>query len=255
MSTPASVLTTLETVNRRVLGAFVCVDAMTGLAVLRPMTVSAGHWNIKPNRSGTYVIFDGPGFTALTTEFWPTAPWPAAVNVEVTLQDPNRGYLARRATVQAPQSVPAIFTPQKVTLYPQPSAPVGPNWCVIHASVTRQGSSPPVGLPWAILRVVRESDSAVLATAQTDANGEALIGVIGLTVEANTSSTGPVTVSTVPVTVTACFDPGVLQQPAGWVANPDDILGNLTNAALLHSSQSVQMGAGMETSLSFGITV
>jgi hypothetical protein len=248
-------MATLETVDRRVLGAFICVDAITGLSIVQPLSVSAPPWNIKPNRSGVYVVFDGPGFDILTTQFYPTTPWPAPVGVEVTLQDPNGRYQSRRAKVQAPQSVPAIFTPQSVTLYPQASAPVGPNWCTIRASVTRSGTAPPVGLPYAVLRVVRQSDSTVLATAQTDANGEALIGVIGLTVQANTSSTGPVTVSTVPATVTAYFDPSVLTQPSGWVANPDDILSNVTNAALLQSSQPVQLGSGVETSLSFAIAV
>jgi hypothetical protein len=268
----------LETVDRRGLGAFVCVDAITGLTVVQPMAVSAGAWTVKPNRSGVYVIFDGPGFHALTTQFLPTGTWPAAASFEVTLTDANRRYLPRRAGVKAPMTVPAIapsaggvvpnpavtaalansttvFDPQRVTLYPLPSAAVGPRWSTIHASVTRQGSAPLAGVPWAVLQVVRQSDKAVLATGQTDANGEALLAVVGLTTQASTSASGPVTVSTVPVTVTAYVDPSVLTQPQGWIANPDDILTNLTRATLKSSSQSVQMGPGVEVNLSFAIAV
>ncbi len=242
----------LETVDRRALGAFICVDAITGLSVVQAIPVSAGPWTVKPNRSGVYVIFDGPGFDALTGQFIPTGTWPAAVSFEVTLTDANRRYLPRRASVKAPMAAPTIG---RVTLYPLPSSAVGPNWSTIHASVTRQGTTPAAGLPWAVLQVVRQSDKAVLATGQSDANGEALLAVVGLTMQAGTSASGPVTVSTVPVTVTAYFDPTVLTQPQGWIANPDDILSNLTNATLKSTSQTVQMGPGMELSLSFAIAV
>jgi hypothetical protein len=268
----------LETVDRRVLGAFICVDAITGLSVVQPIPVSTAQWTVKPNRSGVYVIFDGPGFNALTTQFVPAGAWPAAVSFEVTLMDANRRYLPRRANVKAPMTVPTIgpspggvvpnpavtaalansasvFDPQRVTLYPMPSAAVGPNWSTIHASVTQQGTTPAKGLPWAVLQVVRQSDKAVLAEGQTDTNGEALLAVVGLTMKASTSASGPVTVSTVPVTVTAYFDPSVLTQPQGWIANPDDILSKMTNTALKSSSQQVQMGPGVELSLSFAITV
>ena len=95
----------------------------------------------------------------------------------------------------------------------------------------------------------------MLATGQTDANGEALLAVVGLTVQANTGGTGPVTVSTVAATVTAYFDPSVLSQPAGWIPNPDDILTNLSNPALKSSSQAVELTSGQEMAMSFAITV
>lgn len=255
-----------ETVDRRILGAFVCVDAITGSSVTPaiPVTVPL-MWTVKPNRSGIYVIFDGPGFDALTDEFIPSGTWPAPVSFEVTLQDPSLRYLPRRANVQAPQAVPAIppvpasptgvFAPQQVAVYPSPAAAFGPNWAVIHASVTASGATPAQGLPWAVLQVVQTSDNTVLATGQTDANGEALLAVIGLTVQANTSGGGPVTVSTVAATVTAYFDPTILSQPAGWIPNPDDILTNLSNPSLLTSSQTVQLGSGQEMSMSFSLTV
>jgi hypothetical protein len=139
-------------------------------------------------------------------------------------------------------------------MYPSPAAVIGPNWASIHASVTRQGTNPAQGLPWAILRVVRNSDHAVIATGQTDANGEALIAVVGLKAQANPSGHGPVTITTVAATVTALFDPGVLTKPAGWIPNPDDILSNPANPALKSNSQPVQLGPGQEVSMKFSIT-
>jgi hypothetical protein len=268
-----------ELVDRRILGAFVCVDAISGSSVANPISATAPQWTLKPNRNGVYVIFNGPGLDRLTTQFLPSGAWPGPVSFEVTLQDPNRRYLPRRANVQAPLKVPAIlpapagsasnpaavaalqdpasvFDPQRVALYPAPSAPIGPNWGVIHASVTRSGMAPAQGLPWAVLQVTRNSDNAVLATGQADASGEALLAVLGLSVQPSTSGTGPVTVSTVAATVKAFFDPGVpIPPPPGWIPNPDDILSNLSNPALKSSSVAVQLGSGLELSMSFAISV
>jgi hypothetical protein len=267
-----------ESVDRRILGAFVCVDSITGNSIPGPIPITAPQWTVKQNRSGIYVIFDGPGFDLLTTQFIPSTTWPPPATFEVTFQDPNLRYLPRRANVQAPQNVPVIppaptgsatnpaaiaalqnpatvFDPQRVRLYPAPSASIAPNWAVIHASVTRSGTTPPKGLPWAVLQIIRSSDNAVLATGQSDANGEALLAVLGLSPQPNTSGTGPVTVSTVAVTAKAFFDPSVLTQPAGWVPNPDDILNNVSNPALKSASQPLQLGSGQELAINFAISV
>ncbi len=267
-----------DIVDRRILSALVCVDAMTGLSLSAPLPVTAPQWTLKANRSGVYVVFDGPGMRALTTQFVPSGTWPAPTTFEVTLQDPNRRYLPRRAKVGAPMKVPVIapttggsaanpaaiaalqdptsvFDPQRVPLYPAPSAAFGPNWAVIHASVVKSGSTPPQGLPWAILQVTRTSDGAVLATGQADANGEALLAIIGLSMTASTTGTGPVTISTVDVTVKAYFDPSVLTQSSSWIPNPDDILTNLSNPALKSASQPAQLDSGQELAMSFAISV
>ncbi|MGA3345122.1 MAG: hypothetical protein ABSC76_09670 [Terracidiphilus sp.] len=258
----------IENVDRRVLGAFVCVDAITGNSVVPAIPVTAPQWTVTPNRSGIYVIFNGPSFDSLTDQFIPSGTWPAPVSFEVSLQDPSLRYLPRRANVQAPLAIPAyppvptaptpptgVFAPQQVSVYPSPAGVIGPNWASIHASVTLQGTTPPQGLPWAVLQVIQNSDNSVLATGQTDANGEALLAVVGLTVQANTGGTGPVTVSTVAATIKAYFDPSVLTQPAGWIPNPDDILTDLTNPAFKSSSQAVELSSGLEIALSFAITV
>ena len=267
-----------ESVDRRILGAFICVDSITGNSIPGPIPVTAPQWALKQNHSGVYVIFDGPGLDSLTTQFIPSTTWPTPVSFEVTLQDPNLKYLPRRANVKTPQSVPVIppapagsetnpaaiaalqnpatvFDPQKVPLYPSPSAPFGPNWAVIHASVIRSGTTPPQGLPWAVLQITRNSDNAVLATGQSDVNGEALLALLGLSPQPNTSGTGPVTLSTVAVTAKAFFDPSVLTQPVGWVPNPDDILSNVSNPALKSVSQALQLGSGQEFSVNFAISM
>ncbi|MGD0939009.1 MAG: hypothetical protein ABR905_04795 [Terracidiphilus sp.] len=255
----------IENVDRRVLGAFVCVDAITGNSVIPAIPVTAPQWTVTPNRSGIYVIFDGPGFDALTDEFTPSETWPAPVSFEVSLQDPSLRYLPRRANVQAPIAAPSyppvptpptgVFAPQQVAVYPSPAGVIGSNWASIHASVTLVGTTPPQGLPWAVLQVVQNSNNAVLATSQTDLNGEALLAMVGLTVQANTGGSGPVTTSTVAATITAYFDPSVLSQPTSWIPNPDDILNNLTNPALKSSSQAVELSSGQEMAMSFAITV
>ncbi len=255
----------IENVDRRILGAFVCVDAITGNSVVPAIPVTVPEWTVKPNRSGIYVIFNGPNLDLQTDEFIPSGTWPNPVKFEVSLQDPSLRYLPRRADVHAPLAVPAyppvpatptgVFAPQQIPVYPSPATTIGSNWASIHASVTRQGTTPPQGLPWAVLQVVRDSDHTILATGQTDANGEALLAVVGLTVQANTGGGGPVTVSTVAATITAYFDPSTLSQPAGWIPNPDDILTNLSNPALKSSSQAVQLGSGQELAMSFALTV
>jgi hypothetical protein len=267
-----------ESVDRRILSAFICVDAISGKSLPDPIPVTTQMWTVKPNRSGIYVIFDGPTFGLQTTQFIPSGSWPGPSSFEVTLQDPSRRYLPRRANVQAPLKVPTIpppppgsstnpaavaalqdptsvFDPQRVQLYPAPSAAIGPNWAAIHASVTRSGTTPTKGLPWAVLQVIRNSDSIVLATGQSDPSGEALLAVPGLSVQPSASSSGPVTVSTVAVTVKVFVDPTVLTQPPSWIPNPDDIVLNLSNPALVSASLPATLSAGQELSMSFTISV
>lgn len=230
-----------ESVDRRVLGGFVFVDAITGASVVDPLAVTSTSLQLQANRSGVYAIFDAPGFSGLITQFNPAAAgWPAPQSFEITVQDPSLRYLTRRAQVQAPQSLTSVFSPQKVPLYASPSAVLAPNWAVVRASVTGSDNS---GLPWAAVKVLK-SDNTSAATGMTDARGEALLAVMGLGVQVSANASGAVTEITIPVTVQAWFDPSVLQQPAGWIPNPDDILGNLSNAALKTGTQTGVLGAG-----------
>jgi hypothetical protein len=229
-----------ESIDRRVLGGFVFVDAITGASIVDPLKVTSTILQLRLNRSGVYAIFDAPGFVAQTNQFIPAAPWPAVQSFEVTARDPSLRYLARRAQVQAPQSLTGVFSPQQIPLYASPSAVLAPNWAVVRASVTGSAGN---ALPWAVLQVIK-SDNTVAAAGMTDARGEALLAVMGLGVQVSANASGAVTETTIPVTVQAWFDPSVLQQPAGWIANPDDILGNLSNASLKTGKLSGTLGAG-----------
>lgn len=224
MSSPAL----REWTDRRVLGGLLFVDAITGSAIPDPLRVASAQLQLRPNRSGVYVVFDGPGFRALTTQFIPDgASWPGPQSFEISVQDPSLRYLARRAQIQAPQPLNAATTLQTVTLYPSAAAEVAPNWAVVRASVVGTSGA---GLPYCVLRIVR-GDNSVAATAITDVRGEGLLAVAGIGVQVSGDVSGAVTETTTPVTVQAWFDPAARNQPAGWIPNPDDILGSLSSTA------------------------
>jgi len=217
-----------ESVDRRVLGGITFTDAITNTAVLSALSIRSSLLQLQPNRSGVYVVFDGPAFHGLTLEFNPApASWPPPQSFEVTVQDPSLNYLGRRVQIQAPQPLTST-APQTVALYPAAAARTEPNWAVIRASVTGTSGA---GLPWAVVQAIK-SDNTVAATGVTDARGEALLAVPGLGIQVSADGSGSVTEVTIPVTVQAWFDPTVQAQPAGWVPNPDDILGNLSNPQL-----------------------
>jgi len=251
-----------ESVDRRALGAFRCIDSITGSSVVEPMATSSTQLTVKPNHSGIYVIFNGPGLSALTTQFSPptAATWANPSSFEVTIQDPRRRYLPRRVQLQAPQALGALsdaasfFNPQSVTLYPNGAAPILPNWAVVRVSVVRTGT-PPNGLPWAVTRVTRTSDNTVLATGMADSQGEALMAVAGMGAQVSKNAAGAVTDVTVGVTVDAWFDTDIQKQPVGWIPNPDDVLNNLAKATVKHNSANAQIAAGQAVSLSIVISV
>ena len=106
------------------------------------------------------------------------------------------------------------------------------------------------------MQVVNTDGSAVLATGQTDTNGRSAAGGDRAhVVQPNPMGGGDVTVSSVSATVTAYFLPANLTEPSGWVPNPDDTLSNLSNAALVSSSQPVSFSSGQQLSLSFALTL
>lgn len=230
-----------ELVDRRILSAFRCVDAITGNAVQSPLNVNGTGWTLRANRSGIFVVFDGPQLEPLTTQFIPTLPWPPATPFEVTIADPALQYLPRRASVTAPAVAPAV---QSINVYRGPAAPTSPNWTVVRASVVRAGTTQ--GLPWTVLQLVNASDHSTLATSVADVNGEALLAVAGLKLRGT---------QTVAVTIQAWFDPTNSTQPASWTPNPDDILTNLSNPNLKSATQSAQLAVGQELAASIPISL
>ena len=231
----------MDKVNRRVLGGFFFIDAITGDPISAPLPVEGGPLTLRVNRSGIYGVFDAPGFSKLTTEFIPTAAdWPPTVpRWEISVSDPSLRYLPRRAMVKSPQALDDVLTPQPLTLFPGPSATVEPNWAVIRASVRDTSGN---GLPWVFLQALN-TDNSVFASGMTDTRGEALLAKAGLGLQISSVATDPVTAATVPVTVKAWFDPSVMTQPKGWVPNPDDIAANLSSASLKTGTQTGAAGA------------
>lgn len=224
----------LENVDRRVLGAFRCVDAVSKAHILEPMTVQSKQLDLRQNASNIWVVFDASGMHDLTTQFDVTSPWPAPTSWEVSIRSSSRRYLARRADLKmprklAPTSDPdSVMVAQDVVMYPAPTASPLPNWALVRASVTRIGTT--VGLPWAVLRVTRDSDQAELATGMSNENGDALLAIPGLGIAASQNGGGAVSEPTIDATVTAFWDPSISTQPKPWVPNPDLILNDLANA-------------------------
>jgi hypothetical protein len=259
-----------ESVDRRILGAFVCIDAMTGNSIPGPLLASNPLWRLKPNQSGIFVIFDGPGFNEQTGQFVPAGTWPAAVSFEITIQDPQGRYLPRRATIKAPLAVPAVtaanistvtsdpttvFDPQPVKLYPTAAAAVSPNWAVIRVSVVRT-TPPSNGLQGAYVRADSVPAGAKpLAEGVTGPNGETILVVRGLTTQVSGSAAGPLTVSTTPVNVTAWFDPSNLNPPAGRILDPQTLIDKIAGGTLATNSVAGSIGAGTRLNLNITIAV
>jgi hypothetical protein len=252
----------VENVDRRVLGAFRCADSITGASIQAPLVVSSPVLKIRQNHSGIWVIFNGPGFALVTDDFLPSGSYPPSAPFVITIQDPSGTYLSRQATLNVPPpltpvSDPAsMFNPRTIVLYGTAGLPIGQNWAVVRASVTRSGITPPEGLGNALVQVTRTSDSALLATGMTDKRGEALVAVQGIGVRASSNASGAVLEATTAVTVRAFFDATILTQPAGWVPDPDQLLGNVGGASIKTAApQAVQLGAGLSISVSFSISV
>jgi hypothetical protein len=256
-----------EFVDRRVLGGFQCVDAVTNGSIADPLNISTDPLTLRLNRSGVYAVWDAPGLHEYTA-FDPLLPWPAPASFEVGIQDPRRQYLPRRSNIQVPQPLPAdlpsptppftvssnaaiVYGPQLVTLYRGPAAPVAPNWAVVRASVTSD-ATPPSRLPWAVLQVL--NGTTVLATGVADSNGEVLIPIAGLGLQVSSSPGGPVTEVTTAATVRAWFDPNNLKQAADWTPNPDDILLNLAGPWKTGSAQ-IQIGPGQTVYVSLTVSM
>jgi hypothetical protein len=249
----------MENVDRRILGAFRCLDPVLQITIAEGMTVESAALDIRRSGSGFYVVFDASGMHLLTTQFEVTGSWPPASSFEVFVRPASTQYLPRRVQVKvprklAPMSDPqSVMVPQDVPVYRAPAAPTSPNWAVIRASVSQANSGG--GLPWAVLQVTNDSDHSILANAVTDSRGEALIAVPGIGVTANPSGGGAVLNATISATATAYFDPAVKDRPADWIPDPDDILNNTANPALKTAAQSVSLGRGTSTSLNLKITV
>jgi hypothetical protein len=196
-----------ESVDRRVLGAFILVDAATRLPVVTPATVQARRATVaglaQPialpphavrilrNRRGIFVIQSAPFFDAYTTEFLePQDPVETAggpLGLQIAVLDAGPFYLPQEFRLDLPRSIdPAmagsVFEPQAVALFRSPAAPMFDGWGVLRVQVTQTDSDPAVRLPGVLVRVFQSPRAAAdppLGAGMTDwrgpARGEAMV--------------------------------------------------------------------------------
>jgi hypothetical protein len=203
----------VEHVDRRVLGAFQLVDAVTRLPVTIAATVevrSAALVNggppvdvplpersvrLRQNRSGFHVIERAPFFDDYCSSFddpQDPAETPPGTRLRLRLALRNAGphYLPRQFEFNLPRSIEPtdddnVFEPAIVQLFRAPGAPVLGGWCVLRVSVTQEISEAP--LPGVLVRVFRSprggNDPAIgqgMTEWRGDLRGEALVAVADL---------------------------------------------------------------------------
>ncbi|GAC1634779.1 MAG: hypothetical protein NVS9B10_30930 [Nevskia sp.] len=206
----------MERIEARVLGAFLCVDAITGVPVDGLLSIAAGPARLQRNRSGCYVIRDWqavPAFADYTAAFAAAPAQPALGSQSLSLQiaDPAGRYLPRLAQLALPrdpdpahaQNADSLFQPARIALFPSSSAATGANWSLLRVSLTEPASGD--GLGGALLRV--QANGHVLARGLTDWRGEALVPVAGVPVTTFSEDPHAVVVSQINVTLQAVFDP------------------------------------------------
>lgn len=203
----------VEHIDRRVLGAFQLVDAVTGLPVTIAAKIevrSAALVNggppadvpiheqsvqLRQNRSGFQVIERAPFFDDYCSSFDDPAdpaetPPGTRLRLRLALRNAGPHYLPREFELNLPRSVdPAaddnVFEPAIVQLFRAPGAPVLGGWCVLRVRVTQENSDAP--LPGVLVRVFRSprgvNDPAIgqgMTEWRGALRGEALVAVADL---------------------------------------------------------------------------
>jgi hypothetical protein len=202
----------IDTVDRRVLGAFQFVDAVTGLPVVVPARIEvrgaaiggapvdeARHEHairILQNRRGIAVIFRAPFFDAYTNAFEnPVAPAETAANplrLRLAVVDAGPYYLPQEFLLDLPRALDAdapnnVFEPQPVRLFRAPNAPVQDGWALLRLLATEAGTDPERPLPGVLVRVFRSPrglNDVPIGEGMTDwrgdITGEALVPILGI---------------------------------------------------------------------------
>lgn len=245
----------MEVLDRRVLGAVRFFDAATRNRVEQGLSVDSPQATLRMNSHGLWVIWDATGLEAHTAGFEapPAAPPLGSVPVTLAVSDSEGRYLARRATIRLPldpdpskaNQPGSLFQPVDIALFRSPNAPVSPGWAVIRAHVQNTATGAPLGA--ALLRVIRTSDSQVIARGISDSRGEAMLVVPGIPVTTFSNDGGPPLATEINASVEAIFDPA-----AGDVADPDAIN---PQAGLPSASQAVKLAARREVVVQLSITV
>lgn len=203
----------VEQVDRRVLGGFEMVDAVTRLPVVAPARVevidavligalgqtsvalSESSVRIQQNRSGRFAILRAPFFDNYTASFDdppdpPETPPGTHLRLRLAVQDAGPHYLPRTFDFDLPRpldrtSADNVFQPAAVELFRAPGALVLAGWSVLRVRVEQTGTGAP--LPGVLVRVFRSprgaADPAIgrgMSEWRGDLRGEALVAVADL---------------------------------------------------------------------------
>jgi len=177
-------LARLDVVDRRILGAFRLVDAVTGLPLGTPATVEIRAATIdgnpiavaldrhtvqvRQNRRGVFVIFGAPFFAAYTEAFAlpqppaETAAHPLRLRFGITNAGPH--HLPQEFSIDLPRDLDAtapdsVLAAAPVELFRTPNAVVQTGWAVVRVRVTRAGINPPTPLPGVLVQIFRSPRS------------------------------------------------------------------------------------------------
>jgi hypothetical protein len=249
----------MERIDRRIFGALRLLDAVTGAQVTEALLVTAAGATLVRNRRGLYVITSVSGMEDYAMTFR-SAPVTPARDLQIRIEDPQRRYLPRIATVALPRLAPldptpdqandenSVFRPADIRVFRAPSGDVLRSWAVIRATVVQLGN-PDNRLAGALIRVIRRTaGSPVMARAMTDGRGEALIAVPGIAVVGPSDGNGAVAEFHERVTVEVIYEAA-----AGAVPDPDILesrIGDITPV-----EEGLDLVSGRETNFVFEVTL
>ncbi len=229
-----------ERLERRVLGALRFVDAASNLPISRPLTIEGEGFRLVRNRSGLYVIDQVDALANFYDAFDPLPATPiGSEGIDFAVRDPANQYVPRLVSVDLPRdpdpenkdSPDSLFQAVDIPMYPSTIAALGGNWSVFWLAITQPPAPPAtVGepVPGALVRVVRQQDSAVLARAVSDERGECLVAMPGIPVtnfgnggDDEGLASGPVVELSTAVSLEFIVDPNM-----NWPVNPVDVEDN-----------------------------
>lgn len=244
-------MTLIERVEQRVLGAVRLVDAATGRWIDDPMSVSSPGVRFIRNAHSAYVLAEAPGFANYSAAF-SAPPAVSSAPLVITIADPSGSYLARRTSLSVPRDPDpthadqpgSLFRALEIPMYPSPIGPIAVGAAVLRASVKSAGQ--PLG--GALVRVVRKSDSQLLARGLSDGRGEALVPVPGIPVMTWDSSGGAVMARETDVTITAVYDPAATPPP-----DPDDL--EARSASLKTASIDGKLASRRELAVALNVSL
>jgi hypothetical protein len=250
----------MEVVERRVLGAIDFVDAVTGAPVREPVQARVEGARLIRGRGGRLIVWSANGLETHITEFQtpPAEPALESVPLQISILDAGKDFLPRRATIRLPRdpnpanaaNPSSLFQPISVALFAAPASTTAAGWAVLHVSVRDQNTGLPVA--GALVRVLRASDSSVLARGMSDwrgrVAGEALVGVPGIPVTTFNAGDGAVLTTQVDANVEVIFDSAAdLSNPP----DPDDL--EARRPTLRRATVATQLRWGQRQALAIAV--